>query len=108
WRRLRGRFAFFGGNSRFAKATIFDFFGSGSVPNPFGARILIAILGEIFAKPSAAVGAGYDLEIGKNLKERSRLKIVNFFLALSQNRQGGGLHTTDRRQLKPACHAIES
>src|SRR5436309_262804 len=92
WRRLRRWFAFLCRDAGFTETTVLDFVGSRFVPNPFGARFFVAILCEIFAKPSAAVDAGFDFEIGEYLEERARFEIVNFLLPLRQDREGGGLH----------------
>src|SRR4029450_13609670 len=107
WRRLRRRFAFFRRDPCFTETTVFNFVRGDFVPNPLATRLFVANLCKIFAKPPSAISAGFDFKIGKYLEERARFEAMNFLLPLRQDRQGGGLHATHRRQLEATGLVIE-
>src|SRR4029453_15452015 len=107
WRRLTCWFAFFRRDPCFTETTVLNFVRGDFVPNPLGTRLFVAIICEIFAKPSPAVGAGFDFKIGEYLEERARFEIVNFLLSLRQDSRGGGLPATNRGQLEAAGFVVE-
>ena len=106
-RRLRGRLAFFSRNAGFAKAAALDFVRSRLVPNPLRARVFVAVFGEIFPEPAAAIGAGFDFEIAEHLIIVARLEVMNLVFALSQNGEGWRLDATNWSQLKTAGAIVE-
>src|SRR5205814_2887289 len=106
-RRLRGWLAFFGRDTGFSDTAVLDFVRGRLVPDPFRARVFVAVFSEIFLNPTAAISAGLNFEVAEDLIIITRLELVDLVFALGQNCEGRSLHASDRRQLETAGAIIE-
>ena len=104
---MRRRFAFLGRDAGFSQATRLDFLRLGRFPNPFRPRVFVAVLGEIFAEPAAAISPRLDFEIAEDFEISARLEGADFFFALGQDRKRGRLHPAHGRKLETARLVVE-
>ena len=108
-RKLRGRFAFFGGNARLAQTFILDGLSRRDIPDALSSKIRLAFFpGKILIEPAARILAGFRVEGRVNFPVRFGDKFFNLLFALNEDRKRWRLDAADGCQMEPAGFGIES
>src|SRR5207244_4836187 len=102
---LRRRLSFLGRDATFARTAVLDLLGKRFVPDPFRPRVFVAVFGEIFSKPAAAIRAGFHFKITEHFEIRARLELMNLVLTLREDRQRRRLDPTNWGELETAGRA---